>query len=181
MLTFGRRYTYTSAGGAGARPSRAALDRGGTRLTPEPIALPARFVDSPLYRRWSGDGQKLYFWLRARVDEDTPLAPDDYRQLRGEGYLATYATAEELMDRAIDCSRNTLTKLIRDLADLGVLEVRPARRGYVFVLGERLSATTRADRRPLDVEVFYLDQLVSSAADESGPRPLADDAPTTLR
>lgn len=121
------------------------------------------FVEAPLFRRWSGDGQKLYFWLRARVGRDEPNAPDDYRLARDEGYLAAYATADELMERAVECSRNTLTKLIRELADLGLAQIRPTRPGYVFLLGESY-ATLRWNQRRVSLTVFYLDQLVDESA-----------------
>lgn len=141
----------------------------GRRFLNETICLPRYFVDTPIFRLWSGDGQKLYFWLRNRVGREDPLAPDDYRQLRAEGYLAAYATAEDMMDHAVDCSRNTLTKLIRDLNDLGVAQVRPARRGYVFLLGERSTVATRWDTRPFAVDVFYLDQIVAQLPTSGSP------------
>lgn len=125
----------------------------------ETIALPRHFVGAPLFRSWSGDSQKLYFWLRARVGRDDPLAPDDYRQLLAAGYLVAYATADEMMEQAVACSRNTLTKLIRELGERGVAQVRPVRRGYVFLLGERIQATARWRGQPLRCEAFYLDQL----------------------
>jgi hypothetical protein len=167
-LTSGHRCAYTPTGGPGLSTPRAALLAGGSRLN-EDISLPPRFVDAPIFRQWSGDSQKLYFWLRARVGRDAPLAPDEYRELRNEGYLVAYATADDMMDRAVECSRNTLTKLIRDLAELGVAQVRPTRRGYIFVLGERSSVTTRWMSRPLDLDVFYLDQIVGARSPSEGP------------
>lgn len=132
------------------------------------LFLPSRFVDAPIFREWSGDSQKLYFWLRSRVGRDDSLAPDDYRQLRDEGYLVAYATAEEMMERAVDCSRNTLTKLIRDLEELHVAQVRPARRGYTFLLGERLTVATRWNSRRVAIDVYYLDQIVAGDTSAGG-------------
>ncbi len=166
ILDIGPRWPYTAAGGPAVRRLRAALSRR-PRLN-ETIFLPARFVDAPIFRRWSGDSQKLYFWLRARAGRDDSLAPDEYRRLRDEGYLVAYATAEEMMDRAVDCSRNTLTKLIRALEELEVARVRPARRGYLFLLGERVSVTTRGSGRAAALEIFYLDQIVASATSPGG-------------
>lgn len=151
--------------------ARALPARARAEVPIESIALPASFTDAPLFRQWSGDGQKLYFWLRARVDRDDPRAPDDYRSLRAAGFLVAYATAEELMARAVDCSRNTLTKLLRELPALGVARCQPARRGYVFTLGERVGATTRG-HQPVALEVFYLDQLVAAASPTPDPERL---------
>ncbi len=73
-----------------------------------------------------------------------------------------------MMERAVDCSRNTLTKLIRELTELGVAQVHPSRRGYVFLLGET-AATLRWNHRRIAVEVFYLDQLVGDARTDTPP------------
>jgi len=158
FLTRTTSQAYTAGGGALGRSAGEGCD------LIEPIALPARFVAAPLFRRWSGDSQKLYFWLRARLDREEPAAPEEYRRLRGEGYLVAYSTADEMMDGAVDCSRNTLTKLIRELADLGVARVQPARRGYLFILGETHLLPLRQGGPPARVAVLYLDQLVADAA-----------------
>ena len=165
-MTSGRRCPYTAADGPGVEGPRGTLSR--RRRLSDRYFLPRRFVDAAIFRQWSGDSQKLYFWLRSRAGRDDSLAPDDYRQLRDEGYLVAYATAEEMMDRAVDCSRNTLTKLIRDLEELGVAQVRPARRGYMFLLGERLSTATRWKSRPVTVDVYYLDQIIASGGSPGG-------------
>jgi len=172
ILDIGYGDTYTPDGEPGARSTRAdGCHRGGYPLTTV-IALPTAFVEDPLFRRWSGESQKLYFWLRARVGHEEPGAPDDYHQARDDGFLAAYATADDMMERAVDCSRNTLTKLIRELADLGVAQVRPSRRGYVFLLGETF-ATLRWHRRRIVVDAFYLDQLVGDAP-RIEPAPASD-------
>ena len=72
----------------------------------------------------------------------------------------------------MDCSRNTLTKLIRELADLGVAQVRPSRRGYVFLLGET-SASLRWHRRRIEIDAYYLDHLVG-ATPRNEPAPASD-------
>jgi hypothetical protein len=133
------------------------------RHTIDAIVLPRCFVDSPLFREWSGDSQKLYFWLRARIGRADPLAPETYRQLLADNYLATFASAELLMEQAVDCSRNTLTKLIRELAERRVAQVPATRPGYVFILGERQPRQTRWLSESITCDVYYLDQLVASS------------------
>jgi len=154
---------------------RASLNTRCGGIAIESIELPRRFVDSDLFRTWSGDSQKLYFWLRARCGREDPLAPESYQQLLADDYLATFATAELLMERAIDCSRNTLTKLIRELVERRVAQVPATRPGYVFILGER--ERSRWQPAIFSSDVFYLDRLVAAAPPPVPTSPPADHPP----
>ena len=162
--------TYTASGGPGARvcqraqPASACLASSGGADLIASIALPLPFVESALFPSWSGDSQKLYFWLRARINQPAPLAPDLYQQFQVEGFLASYATAETLMEQAVECSRNTLTKLMRELVDREVAQVHPTRPGYVFLLGERVTISLHWHNRPTTVAVYYLDTFLTHSA-----------------
>jgi hypothetical protein len=125
-----------------------------------PIALPPGLPDAALFRGWGADSLKLYLWLRAHVRQGEAREPEagDARQ----GYLEVDAAGAEI-EQAIGVSKNTVTKLARDLQELGVATFRADRAGYHFRLGEW--ATRRASGLSLDLtgEVFYLDALLAAS------------------
>lgn len=142
----------------------------------------------PLLYDWSAEGQKLYAWLRMRVEEHAPAiagppshplsadptdADDPARAVdgwRARGYLATYATAEQIIESVLPVSRNTVTKLLAELLERRVCVPRRVRRGgHVFLLGEwgiRHSSLLDAD---LYWQCYYLDGLLGASAAPTTP------------
>jgi len=138
----------------------------------------------PLLYDWSAEGQKLYAWLRLRAEQRAqaiadplsralPLAspepvPDDPARAvdgwRARGYVATYATSEQIMESVLPVSRNTVTKLVAELLDRRVCVPRRVRRGgHVFLLGEwglRRSALLDAE---LYWQCYYLDGILGAS------------------
>jgi hypothetical protein len=138
-------------------------------------------VGHPLLYSWSPEGQKLYAWLRYRVEtcrDATPLRPPAHapdapahdadlashaalQAWRKRGYLATYATTTQILEEVLPRSRNTITKLLSEFRALRVcLPRRVSRGGHVFLLGEwevRHSPSTKSD---LYWECYYLDATV---------------------
>ena len=119
---------------------------------PADSALPPSFARSDLFERASGDALKLYLWLRARVRLEP--SPDG-------GYLETEATGAEI-ERAIGVSKNTVTKLARELDSLGIAAFQGGRTGYHFRLGEGLARAAAVPGLDLTAEVFYLDALLAA-------------------
>jgi hypothetical protein len=122
--------------------------------------LVARYGDDPLFYTWSADAQKLYAWLRAHAYRGEHDAPPEARAWHAKGFLATYATAEQLMEKAAPVSKNTMTKLIGELRHLKVCQPRNVGRGYVFLLGEWLLRHSDETGSPLAFEAFYLDAML---------------------
>ena len=123
-------------------------------------ALPPAFPHSDLFERFGGDALKLYLWLRARA-RLVPAAHQD------EAYLEAEATGAEI-ERAIGVSKNTVTKLARELQALGVASFEGSRTGYCFRLGERCSRPAGVDGLTLAAEVFYLDAWLASSPRQEG-------------
>ena len=122
--------------------------------------LPCHLWEHPLLYEWSADGQKLYGWLRRHLCRGEADAPPPARAYHARGFLATYATAEMLMSRALPVSRNTITKLVSDMHQRGVVVARRGGRGYIFVLGEWEVRPGQLSPQPLYREVYYLDGLL---------------------
>ncbi len=117
-------------------------------------ALPPDFAQSDLFERMSGDALKLYLWLRTRARLEPPPPSDG-------GYLEAEATGAEI-ERAIGVSKNTVTKLARELDSLGLATFQGGRTGYRFRLGESLARPGGIPGLPLAAEVFYLDAQLAS-------------------
>lgn len=127
---------------------------------PADRALPPDFAQSNLFERAGGHALKLYLWLRARAR----LGPDSSAD---SGYLEVEATGAEI-ERAIGVSKNTVTKLARELDSLGIATFQGGRTGYRFRLGEALARPAGVPGLVLAAEVFYLDaQLAAVPRQES--------------
>jgi hypothetical protein len=116
--------------------------------------VPPAFPRSRLFESLGGDALKLYLWLRerARVVAPDPSTP---------AYLEAAVTSQEV-ERAVGVSKNTVTKLARELQALGVASFESGRAGYLFRLGEVISSRTRASDLPLTATVFYLDARLAA-------------------
>jgi len=136
---------------------------------PERDLLDRRLIDHPLFYRWGADSQKLYYWLRRHACQGEAGAPAEALVWYRQGYLATYATADRLMTQAVPVSKNTLTKLIDELRQLGIVQTRAHGRGYVFLLGEWLTGLGPVAGRPLTYAAFYLDGLLAEPALPAAP------------
>lgn len=134
-------------------PSPTSVERPG-------VSLPPGFADSDLFRRWGADALKLYLWLRAHVRPGRALPGEEGAGLR-RGYLEADASGAEI-EAAIGVSKNTVTKLARELRDLGVATFDAGRAGYHFRLGEWLARRTGDSGLALRAEAFYLEALLSS-------------------
>ncbi len=124
--------------------------------------LPPDFAQSDLFERMSGDALKLYLWLRARAGLE-PGSPVD------GGYLEAEATGAEI-ERAVGVSKNTVTKLARELDSIGVATFQGGRTGYRFRLGERLARPAEVPGLELSAEVFYLDAQLTASLRQEGRR-----------
>ena len=120
---------------------------------PADRTLPPDFAQSDLFERMSGDALKLYLWLRARATLETGPSPD-------VGYVEAEATGAEI-ERAVGVSKNTVTKLARELDSLGVATFQGGRTGYRFRLGEALARPAEIPGLALSAEVLYLDAQLS--------------------
>ena len=123
--------------------------------------LPAAVANHPLLRRWSGEALKLYLWLRANVARGAEQLPPEGRQWHHQGYLVAAATSDVLREQALPVSRNTLGKVVRELAAAGACHVHGHRRGYVFLLGEWEERPSRSTAHPVYLEGFYTDRLLA--------------------
>ncbi len=123
----------------------------------------ARYPDDRLFYTWSADAQKLYAWLRRKACRGEGDAPPEARLWHARGFIATYATAEQLMAQAIPISKNTLTKLIAELRQLNVCHPRNVGRGYVFLLGEWHLRQSEETGCTLAFEAFYLDAMLRAS------------------
>jgi biotin operon repressor len=124
--------------------------------------LPPSFARSGLFERMGGDAVKLYLWLRARARvERDPVA--------GATYLVVEATGAEI-ERAIGVSKNTITKLARELQDLGIATFQGGRTGYRFRVGETLTRPAEVEGLTLAAEVFYLDARLAAASSQEEHR-----------
>lgn len=119
-----------------------------------------RWDRNPLFYDWGADSQKLYAWLRRNVCRGEAAAPAEARAWHARGYLAAYATADQLMAEAVPVSKNTMTKLISELRQLEVCVPRNVGRGYVFLLGEWLLRCSQETGARLAFESFYLDAML---------------------
>jgi len=119
-----------------------------------------RWDHDPLFYDWGADSQKLYAWLRRNVCRGEAAAPPEARAWHARGYLAAYATADQLMAEAVPVSKNTMTKLIGELRQLEVCVPRNVGRGYVFLLGEWLLRRSQETGAQLAFESFYLDAML---------------------
>ena len=130
--------------------------------------LPPGLADSDLFHGWGGDSLKLYLWLRARARRGPATTAEPDAEQRG--FLEADATGADI-EQAIGVSKNTVTKLARELQSLGVASVRGDRLGYHFRLGEWF--TRKAVDADLDLlaEVFYLEALLQD-------RPASSSRPT---
>ena len=126
-------------------------------------ALPPDFAQSDLFERMSGDALKLYLWLRARVRLD-PSSSAEGR------YLEAEATGAEI-ERAIGVSKNTVTKLARELDSLGIATFQGGRTGYRFRLGEALGKPAAIPGLELSAELFYLDAQLAASSQLRGGLP----------
>jgi len=122
-------------------------------------ALPPGFADADLFHRWEADSLKLYLWLRAHVRRGATISPAAAGPRHG--YLEADATGAEI-EAAIGVSKNTVTKLARQLQDLGVATFRGDRAGYHFRLGEWFAQRAAGADLELRVEAFYLEALLSA-------------------
>ncbi len=122
--------------------------------------LPPDFAQSALFERMSGDALKLYLWLRARVRLESSPASEG-------GYLEAEATGAEI-ERAVGVSKNTVTKLARELDSIGVATFQGGRTGYRFRLGETLARPAEVPGLELSAEVFYLDARRAAASRKVG-------------
>jgi hypothetical protein len=129
-------------------------------------ALPPSLPQSDLFARMSGDALKLYLWLRARARVESPSpssapssAPTDI------AYLEAEATSAEI-ERAVDVSKNTVTKLARELQTLGLVTFQGGRTGYRFRVGETLSRSCEPEGVVLSAAVFYLDARLAAETGE---------------
>ncbi len=75
------------------------------------------------------------------------------------GYLEVDAAGAEI-ERAIGVSKNTVTKVVRELRDLRAITFRADRVGYHFRLGEWVAWTTDDADLELRAAAFYLDALL---------------------
>ena len=116
-----------------------------------------RWADDPLFYTWSAEAQKLYAWLRRNVCRGESTAPTEARAWHARGFLAAYATADQLMAQAVPVSKNTMTKLIGELRQIDVCVPRNVGRGYVFLMGEWLLRRSQETGLPMAFESFYLD------------------------
>ena len=136
-------------------------------------SLGAPCLTHPLLYAWSAEGQKLYAWLRLRVEQelasgacpaDAPAGADIAAIVAGwrqRGYLVTYATADQIAAEVLKVSRNSVTKLIQELRTLGVCAPRRVRRGgHLFLLGEWEVRRGREVDADLYWRCFYLDGLL---------------------
>ena len=121
--------------------------------------LPPAFPHSDLFERIGGDALKLYLWLRARARLEP--APS------GGAYLEAEATGAEI-ERVIGVSKNTVTKLARELQILGVATFEGGRTGYRFRLGERLAGPAGEQSLLLTAEVYYLDARLADSPRQAG-------------
>jgi len=162
-----------------------------------PLMLSPAFARHPLLYTWSAEGQKLYAWLRFQVEQERynsgePVArtsatthatvTDEGRggaaaqsSWHSKGYLAAYATAEQITGEVLDVSRNTVTKLIQELRDRDVcLPHRVRRGGHIFLLGEWGLRHSDLLDKPFYWQAYYLDGLLEAqslrAAPASTPR-----------
>ena len=119
--------------------------------------LPPDFAGSGLFERASGDALKLYLWLRARAR--LAASPPE------GGYLEAEVTGAEI-ERAVGVSKNTVTKLARELDSLGIATFQGGRTGYRFRLGETIARPAELPGLELRSEVFYLDAQLAASRQE---------------
>ena len=121
------------------------------------LSLPPGFSDGALFQAWEADSLKLYLWLRAHVRRSPPLSEDPGLERRGYLEVDTTGAAIEL---AIGVSKNTVTKLVRDLDERRVATSRADRAGYHFRLGEWFARRAAGPNLELVGEAFYLDAIL---------------------
>lgn len=145
-------------------PSAAVL---ATSVDPRLAALPASLTDSTLFHGWETLSFKLYVWLRAHGSRGPgePLGTDASATslIHGyveHGYIEVDVTGSEI-ERVVGISKNTVTKLARDLQEVGVVTFRGDRVGYHFRLGEWLSQRAAGANLDLQVESYYLEALIA--------------------
>lgn len=133
------------------------------------LALAPSIANHPRLQEWSGEAQKLYLWLRANVAHRPEQLPPEARPWQVQGYLVAAASSDVLRSQALRVSRNTLGKIVRELAALGACRVQSHRRGYVFLLGEWEERPSRSTSSPLYLEGFYADRLLWDGQAQPSP------------
>ena len=112
--------------------------------------LPEGLTASELFFDWEPASLKLYLWLRSKARIAPPESDDGVPESGvgvGFGYIVADVSGAEI-ERSVGVSKNTITKLARDLQERGIASFSADRVGYHFRLGEWTLYRRRHEQGP---------------------------------